>query len=147
MKLIIGNGSPAGTVVTTVDGSRPRVEELGASTLTTVEGDCTVVVVGDKPDLAEQLETHGDLLRKMLQKIERRKEGRAAIEPEPVSELLLTIANNGALPLRVILGDGVTDAELEPLETMMVGCNGYVELREGELRRMWRQQPSGGALQ
>ena len=130
--LIIGNASPASTVVTVVDGSKPGVEELGSSALTTVEGDCTVVVVGDKPDLAEQMsrakETIGDLLRKILDKINRHKEGRAsALEPE--AELLLTLANNGKLPLRVIM-NGEMGQHLEPLGTMKVQCMGYVELRE-----------------
>jgi len=132
MKLMILNGSAAGTVVTVVDGSKPGVEELGAQAMTTVEGDCTVVVVGDKPDLADQLEqaaqTIAALLRKILQKIRARALGRAQIEPEPV--LYLSLANNGKLPIRVILGDGVTDEQLEALGTMKVECKGYVELRE-----------------
>ena len=133
MKLIIGNGAVAGTVVTVVDGSKPGVEELGASSYTTVDSDCTVVVVGDKPNLAEQLEkvaqTIGALLRKILQKIERRKLGRAVIE-QPEDMLYISLANNGTLPVRVILGDGVTDEQLDPLGSMKVQCKGYVELRE-----------------
>jgi hypothetical protein len=157
MKLMILNGSTAGTVVTVVDGSKPGVEELGAQAMTTVEGDCTVVVVGDKPNLAEQLEqARADasaLLRKIVTKLRMRASMRAP-QDDPGSLLVagpvlyLSLANNGTLPIRVILGDGVTDDELPALGTMKVECVGYVELRElGHVQQSDdpAQQP-GGAI-
>jgi hypothetical protein len=130
MKLMILNGSSAATVVTVVDV--PGVEELGAQAMTTIDEGCKVVVVGDKPGLADELEkssqTVAALLRKVLLKIHARQLGRAVVEPEPV--LYLSLANNGKLPIRVTLGDGLTHDELPALGTMKVECQDYIELRE-----------------
>jgi hypothetical protein len=132
MELTITNLGTAGTVVSTVDGSAPRVEELGAGMSTFVTGDCTIVVVGDKPDLVEQLSQAaaimGELLRKILAKLRARQEGRAAVEATPLVHV--AIDNRGRLPVRAILGDGMTDEAIAPGLRTELRCKGYIELRE-----------------
>jgi hypothetical protein len=132
MELTITNLGTAGTVISVVDGAAPKVEELGAGVSTFVTGDCTVAIVGDKPDLAEQLgqaaAIMGELLRKILAKLRARQEGRAAVEATPLVHI--AIDNRGRLPVRAILGDGITDETIAPGQRTEAKCKGYIELRE-----------------
>jgi hypothetical protein len=133
MELTITNLGTAGTVLSTVNGSAPKVEELGAGMSTFVTGDCTIAIVGDKPDLAEQLgqvaAILGELLQKILAKLRARQKGRAPIEPAPLVHIAID-NRRGRLPVRAILGDGITDAQIAPGLCTELQGEGYIELRE-----------------
>ena len=129
MNLTVTNMSPRATVVSVIDGTAQSVDELAAGVSVAVSGDCTIAVVGDKPTLEEQFFQAGQLVRELLRKVRDRlaRQNHAELHTDTVH---VGIANHGKLPVRAILGDGVTDEQIAPGAVSEVVCKGYVELRE-----------------
>lgn len=114
-------------------------------------GDDTVIVVGDKPSVREQIEqglaTATSAVKELYAAIRGRR--KPVIEGEPPPEVTLLIANHGTNAVRVILGDGVTDMTVAPGTSMPCIAPGYLELRElgllNESQRDGGTQPSSAA--
>lgn len=94
----------------------------------------TVIVVGDKPDVREQLQQAASIMstlaQKLLTAIAGRKEnvGETPIVAETVS---VDIRNNSSSnAVRVILGDGTTDMTIQHGAIQNCTAKGYLELRE-----------------
>lgn len=131
MNLAIDNMAQESTPVAVMDGSTPKVDEISAGVTYYVRDDSTVVIVGHKPDLEEQLRMAGAVLVETFRRIRDAIAGRGGNTGAAVPESMnLSIDNNGDLPVRVILGDGVNDRTLQPGANFMAQCKGYVEIRE-----------------
>ncbi len=89
-----------------------------------------VIIIGDKPDVIDNirqgLRTLSTLVLNLLAALVDRR-SRGGVAPEPLE---VEITNKGSRPVRVILGDGVTDYELASDETYLASAAGYIELRE-----------------
>lgn len=92
-----------------------------------------VLVIGDKPDLRETFAQAAQVLasiaRQLLELIAGRKRQSEQRTGKP-EEVSISIANHGGQPLRVILGDGVTDITVNPGTTQLCTAAGYLEVRE-----------------
>lgn len=88
-----------------------------------------VVIVGDKPDVIEQIQQGvaviGTVVRDLLTQIAGRRGATV-----PLDSVAVTIANHGEKAVRCILGDGTTDHDIQPGEIYDAGARGYIELRE-----------------
>lgn len=107
-------------------------DALNPNTPLDVDNDLGVLIIGDKPDVREQLEqagkTVGVLVMHLLTLIRGRKQhAQATNKPEQVST---TILNRGAQAVRVILGNGTTDTTIAPGGSQLCSAAGYLELRE-----------------
>jgi hypothetical protein len=113
-------------VMTKDDGGWCQTAEPGVPL--TESGDAHVIIVGNKPDVSEQilegLHTALDVLKAFIHLQKPKAAG------EPVPSLSFMIGNNGPNPIRVILGDGQTDAEVAPGVTYIAHAPGYIEIRE-----------------
>lgn len=101
-----------------------------------------VLLVGDKPDALENIQrglaTLGAIARHILEAIIGRKRDTAERYGQP-ERVRVSIENHGAQAVRVILGDGVTDVQVQPGTAQVCEAVGYLELRElGNV-----QQPPG----
>lgn len=91
-----------------------------------------VLVIGDKPDVREQLQQAAGVLSGIAKHLltliaGRKQQAQAANVNETVD---VTILNRGAKSIRVNLGDGVTDQQVDAGQSATVRALGYVELRE-----------------
>lgn len=97
-----------------------------------MDNDLQVVIVGDKPDVREQLEQAGQvvtgLVKNLLTLISGRK--KHAVDANKVEVVSVNILNRGAQAVRVILGDGTTDVEIAPGGSKLCSAAGYLEVRE-----------------
>ena len=89
-----------------------------------------VIIIGDKPDVIDNirqgLKNLSTLVLNLLWAlVDRRSRNEAGPQP-----LEVEITNRGSRPVRVILGDGVTDYQLASDETYLASAAGYIELRE-----------------
>jgi hypothetical protein len=94
----------------------------------TIAGDEGVIIVGDKPNVSENilegLHTALEALKAFIKLQKPKKDG------EAVENLSFTIGNNGPNAIRVILGDGTTDEEVPPGMNYSARSPGYIEIRE-----------------
>jgi hypothetical protein len=88
-----------------------------------------VIIIGDKPDVREQIEqgiaTIGAVAREIINAFKSRLGGRAGA---PMVSAI--IENDGDKSVRVILGDGVSDWVVNPGEMYPASAHAYLELRE-----------------
>lgn len=88
-----------------------------------------VAIIGHKANfvdnIKEGLGTLVDLIKDLITKWL----GQPKEEAEPNS-VQVQIENRGANAIRVILGDGVTDYNVDPYASYLARADGYVELRE-----------------
>jgi hypothetical protein len=92
-----------------------------------------VLVIGDKPDLRETVEQAAGALEQLVRDLVHRILGRkrhAEQRTGKPEDVRVVIANHGANPVRVILGDGVRDVEVPPGSQQTCSASGYLELRE-----------------
>lgn len=115
--------SPDGTLATVLHSHVAfdlRAEDVG------------VAVIGDKPDMRDVIRTAagalGKVARELLTLILGRKQH--AEQRGESEEVAINIANHGGNPVRVILGDGVTDVTVNPGTARTLKAPGYMEIRE-----------------
>lgn len=130
MKLSLTNNTNEPEAI--VDPGGTWADALMPNTPLNVDNDSTVLVIGDKPDVREQLQqaaqTFTGMVKQALTLIAGRKQhARAASKAEQVST---TILNRGAQAVRVILGDGTTDTTIAPGGSQLCSAAGYLEVRE-----------------
>lgn len=89
--------------------------------------DATVVVLGDKPSWLEQL---GEDVRAMTRKILDKWHQRDDVTDSTPKVVDVVVVNEGANPLRVVLGANDMDAELLPGITAQYSALQWIELRE-----------------
>ncbi len=132
MNLAIDNVGQQDLPIAVIDGDTPKVDEVNSGVTYYVRDDSTVVIVGHKPDLEEQLKTAGQVLIDTLRSIVARIAGNTTGGPSALPEqtVVLSIENFGDNAVRVILGDGVSDTTVQPGATYMASAKGYVEIRE-----------------
>ncbi len=132
MNLAIDNVGQQDLPIAVIDGDTPKVDEVNSGVTYYVRDDSTVVIVGHKPDLEEQLKTAGQVLIDTLRSIVARIAGNTTGGPQSLPEqtIAVSIENFGDNAVRVILGDGVSDTTVQPGATYMASAKGYVEIRE-----------------
>lgn len=132
MNLAIDNMGQESLPVSVIDGGTPQVDEVAGGVTYYVRDDSTIVIVGHKPDLEEQLRTAGEVLVETLRHIVTAIAGRGQVAPQELLKQSLTVSieNNGDNPVRVILGDGVSDTTVQPGAIYTASAQGYVEIRE-----------------
>lgn len=126
MNVTITNSSDIACAIT--DGE--WVDVIGPKASFT-SSDATVLILGDKPSVREQLEAGlkaiGELAKRVLEWMARRQQPLEGHTPAPIA---VEIKNTGVNAVRVILDDGVTDSELAPGATQPFEAKDYIELRE-----------------
>lgn len=124
MRLTLTNLGNEPEVVAAPDGS--YTEALQPRVAVDIDGEALdVLIIGDKPDVREQIKTAGATLRALLEAIFARKT--AAPQTEVVQVI---IANHGGDAVRVIQGDGKTEQTVAPGSQKTLSAPGYLELRE-----------------
>lgn len=88
-----------------------------------------VVIIGYKPDVAEQIKQGLSTVHAVVKALITAAQARSLKTPA-LDNLSVTIDNDGEKAIRVILGDGVTDYQVEPGESFEADAKGYIELRE-----------------
>jgi hypothetical protein len=114
MKITLTN---TGTTPTTLAGDDLAIG-LDPGETTDVDG-AQVLVYGPKPGVVDQFKRVGAILKSLAS-------GKA---PSTVVHVSATIVNCGTNPIRVILGDGTTDSNVQPGGTYSASAD-YLELRE-----------------
>jgi hypothetical protein len=123
------------------------VDAIGAGAEYTVNRSDTVVIVGDKPDVREQLAQGKEILTELARKVITAIAGRTSNpKAAPAAALNFRITNLGDKDVRVILGDGVSDLTITAQGTQNCKAMGYLELRElGDVNPNIDKQPSEAA--
>jgi hypothetical protein len=103
--------------------------------LTVQHTNSDVIIIGDKPDVTDVLKKTVKSVGALLKKLKDRIDGDAATPkkgtpPPSLQDVSVLIGNNGQQPIRVILGDGVTDKTVEPSASYEARAGGYIEIRE-----------------
>jgi len=101
-----------------------------------------VLVIGDKPDVREQLQQAASVITGVVKHLLMLIAGRKQQQQYAAELVDVTILNRGEKAVRVILGDGTTDVEIEPGESTRCKALGYLELRE--LGDLDQSQVDGG---
>src|SRR4030095_5535016 len=146
MKLSLLNKGTESVLVVDSDGN--IVDALEPQLPYEIDDPATVLVIGDKPDLREQLAQAKDVLSKVAQKIIAAISGRVSPSLQgSVSETItVSVRNSGGETVRAIRGDGKTDMTIAPGSTQDVMSMGYIELRElGHVNPNIEKQPSEAA--
>jgi len=130
MQLSLTNNTDEPEVIADPGGT--WADALTPNTPYDMDNGLTVVIIGDKPDVREQLEQAASVLTGITKHLVsliagRRAHAQAINKPEYVST---TILNRGGQPVRVILGDGTTDVTINPGGSKVCAAGGYLELRE-----------------
>jgi hypothetical protein len=130
MNLSLTNNTDEPEVIGTPDGSWAGA--LTPNTPLDFNSDATVLVIGDKPEMREQLERAAGTLSGVVKHLltlvfGRKQQAEASAVVEVVS---VTVLNRGAQPVRVILGEGVADLVIEPGASTLCFARGYLEMRE-----------------
>src|SRR4030095_7022233 len=94
--------------------------------------DIDVVIVGDKPDLREQLTEGLSVLKDTVIALVTTWRDRVQPNPQLMTPpvVQITIENKGEQAVRAILGDGTTDYTVAPGTSYEAEAKGYIELRE-----------------
>ena len=128
MNIVLNNQSGYGTVASTEQGDGWCVELQTFIPVGINQPDTSIVIVGDKPGVTENIITG---LKTVVQAatvwIHRPQKKEYADTGE---QLIVSIGNNGPNPVRVILVDGTTDCEVPPGVTYQAHAVGYIEIRE-----------------
>jgi hypothetical protein len=107
-----------------------------------------VAVIGDKPGVRDQFERAFDVLSDTAKALLEAFQNRTRPDMPTDDTLMVTVMihNLGTNAVRVILGDGVTDATVAPGTTYAGTGRGYLELRElGHVNPNIERQPSSAA--
>lgn len=132
MDIVISNRSnEAIPVVSTDEGGWCEMAEPG--TPLTVSKELTNdLVIGDKPDVSEQIESGLGIAAKALRAfVAWRNDGtKPSQRAATLDQVNVVITNNGDNFVRVILGDGVTSNDVAPGVSYEAHAPGYVEVRE-----------------
>lgn len=132
MNLTLTNTASEPEAIITPDGSFAAVLEPQTPYDLNSE-DASVLIVGDKPSVREQLQEGlaviEETVKAIITKIAERKDAHQQRigEAEPVR---VTIANHGSKDVRVILGTGAVDVTIAAGTSQPCGAPGYVEIRE-----------------
>src|SRR4051794_3234686 len=125
MHLVLLNQGATAQLVADPSGSLVEGVEPGM-TLVVDDAAHSVLIVGDKPTVREQLSTAAGILTELATKLRDLIAGRAAgTHTDAVEEVAFNIRNHGTNAVRVILGDGVTDETLAPGATADFKARGY----------------------
>src|SRR4051812_7483491 len=132
MYITLTNTSDDTELVSSPDGK--VLAPLYAQTPWQINDDgATVLLVGDKPGMAEVVEAAGravgTILHKLIQLVLGRK-GHAVENTGHPEEVRIAVSNHGPRDVRVILGDGVNDVTIGAGATKTCIAVGYIELRE-----------------
>jgi hypothetical protein len=130
MQLSLTNNTDEPEVIADPDGT--WADALTPNTPYDMDNDLTVVIVGDKPDVREQIQQAAKVVtgvaKHMLALIAgRQAHAQATQKPAQVSAIIL---NRGGEPVRVILGNGTTDTVINPGGSNTCMAPGYLEIRE-----------------
>lgn len=103
----------------------------GTMTVPYVNSD--VIIVGDKPDVTDVVKKTVEVAGKLAKKLKDWMAGQTNPkkgDPSQTTSMTVEVMNDGPQPIRVILGDGVTDHEIAPGVTYIAIAPGYIEIRE-----------------
>ena len=93
--------------------------------------DSDVVIIGNKPSVSEQIAQGVKTIAKTVAAVLRAWQDHNSAQPTAAdSTVRVAIENTGEKAVRVILGDGVNDYQVQPGETYQASAWGYLELRE-----------------
>ena len=131
MKLTLTNNQNHAVPIMSAE-DKGFADELPPSEAYNFDGPTTVLIIGNKPSVTEQIEqglkTIAATVKKLLTAWMAKNNSLALPEGAAVN---VTIINNGEKAVRVILGDGTTDATVAGQgERYEATAWGYVELRE-----------------
>jgi|SRR5882672_3891222 len=144
MKLTLTNFGPIAVPLIAGD----QVDPLEPGTAFNYDGGESVAVIGDKPSVRTQFQQAYDVLSATAKALLEAFQTRTApnMPTDDTATVNITIQNNGANAVRVILGDGVTDFNLAPGAIQDATAKGYLELRElGLVNPTIETQPSSAA--
>lgn len=107
-------------------------EELQPSQAYEFDMPYTVAIIGNKPSVTEQITTGLGVIAETVKRIVAAWQGgNNSVAAHESAAVNVTIINNGEKSVRVILGDGTTDATVAGQgERFEATAWGYVELRE-----------------
>lgn len=98
-----------------------------------IDDDTVVLIIGDKPDVRDQLEQAAHVLsevaRRVIDAVTNRVKPDTSTAPLPAKVTVL-IENTGLSAVRVLLGNGTDDFEVAAGDTETCIAAGYLELRE-----------------
>lgn len=143
MKLVLTN--VGGYPTTFVSGEASYI--LNVNEPLTVEDEDQTAIIGDKPNIREQLqqakEALQDVGKRIIDTIFRRRETKERFDPDGAPDAVqVVIQNNGQNAIRAILGDGQTEVQVEAGFSYRATAPGYIELRE--LGQLDPSQVDGG---
>ena len=97
-----------------------------------VNDDQMVLIIGDKPDVREQLEQAANVLSEVARRAIEAYQNRTKPDTStaPLAIVRVQIENLGANAVRVLLGNGTDDFAVAPGDTETCVAAGYLELRE-----------------
>lgn len=145
MQLTITNTGTEDQAIGSPDGAFVDVLQPGVGK--SVSNEAEVLIIGDKPSVRDQFARAGAILAATARAIydaimARQEQARASANVEPVETITVSISNHGSNPVRVTLGDGVTDITVDAGATSAASAPGYIELRE--LGTLDESQKDGG---
>jgi L-fucose isomerase-like protein len=132
MNIVITNrANEAVPVLSSDEGGWAEVVEPGTP-LTIFRENTDVIIIGDKPDVSEQIKEGLGVVKKAVDKV------RETLTAKPkdkgtmptTDEVNVVIGNNGPNFIRVILGDGKTASDVPVGISYEAKAKGYVEVRE-----------------
>jgi hypothetical protein len=130
MNLVISNrGNEAVPVMSTDEGGWCE-SALPGEPLTLTKDKTNDLVIGDKPDVSEQIRQGLGVAAKALKEILHLRKPTPQTTGAALPEVNCIIGNNGPNTIRVILGDGQSDAEVAPGVNYSASAPGYIEIRE-----------------
>jgi hypothetical protein len=134
-------GAQRGGVAWTVDLLQ------GAPLDTSSQGTQSVMIVGDKPSVTEQLQEAGNVIGDAVDAIRNRdKDALTQAGSGPRGTISIFVVNLGPNSVRAILGDGYSDQTVTPNTSAVLTAPGYIELRElGLVNPNLERQPSSAA--
>ena len=133
MNLVITNHATVPVPVLSSDEGGWHESAMPQIPLTITRDETNDLIIGDKPGVSEQIAEGLGVVVTVIKEALARIHARPKVISENAAEtadINVVIGNNGPNHVRVILGDGQTDAQVAPGTNYQAMCQGYVEVRE-----------------